>query len=95
MKFSPEKQSYLSHQLVNRLLSKKLVQVSSKEDLFEVVKKGIQNFVKEWDDLNQEIKKKIQNIKRGVKEGSSEWDVLYRRFFEEEFRKKSSLFYKK
>ena len=95
MKLSPEKQSCLSHKIVDRLWSRKTVDVSSKEILFEVVRHGVQNFAREWDELEQDISKRIQSLKRGVREGSSEWDILYRKAMEEQFQKKSRLFVKK
>ena len=95
MKLSSEKKSYFSHKIVDRLWDQNKATAPSKEILFEVVRQGIQNFSKEWDELEQDISKRIQSLKRGVREGSSEWDVLYRKFLEEQFRKKSRLFVKK
>ena len=95
MKFSTERQSYISHQIVDQLLNRELISVSGKEVLFEKVKQGVSLFVKEWSEMEQEISEKIQSIKRGIRPGSSEWDVLYKRFLEESFRKKSRLFVKK
>lgn len=92
---SEEKQSYLSHQIVSLLLSRQLAQSSSQNILFEAVKKAVQNFVQEWSDMERDITQKIQSIKRGVHQGSSEWDILYSQFLEESFRKKSRLFVKK
>jgi len=93
MKLSSEKQSYLSHKVVDRIFKK--INSPSKEILFELVKQGFHNFAKEWDELEQDISKRLHSLKRGVKEGSSEWDILYRKALEEQFRKKSSLFVKK
>ena len=95
MKLSSEKQSYLSHKIVDRLWLEKKASAPSKETLFELVKQGVQNFAKEWGSLEQDISKRIQSLKRGVQEGSSEWDILYRKFLEEQFQKKSRLFVKK
>jgi len=33
------------------------------------------------------VRRKLESLKRGVVEGSSEWDVLYRKYFEEEVAK--------
>ena len=95
MKLSVDRQSYLSHKLVNRLLEKNLIETPSKEVLFGAVKSGIHLFVQEWEEMEQEVLTKIESIKRGVRPGSSEWDVLYNRFLEESFQKKSRLFVKK
>ena len=37
--------------------------------------------------LDAKVRHKIQSLSRRVPEGSSEWDVLYRQYFEEEKRK--------
>lgn len=95
MKLSADRQSYLSHKLVDRLLQKNLIEASAKEVLFGPVKSGISLFVEEWEQMEQEVLTKIDSIKRGIRPGSSEWDVLYNRFLEESFQKKSRLFVKK
>ncbi|MCY4320849.1 MAG: DUF507 family protein [Bdellovibrionaceae bacterium] len=95
MKFSADRQSYISHKLTDLLLNKSLVKSPSKEILFEHIKGSISFFVQEWEEMEQKVLKKIQSIKRGIRPGSSEWDILYNRFLEESFRKKSRLFVKK
>jgi uncharacterized protein len=30
------------------------------------------------------VRRKLESLKRGVPEGSAEWDVLYRKYYEEE-----------
>ncbi|MCZ0932274.1 MAG: DUF507 family protein [Oligoflexia bacterium] len=95
MKLSADRQSYLSHKLADRLSEKNLVSAPSKEVLFEQVKSAVHFFVQEWEEMEREVLKKIESIKRGIRPGSSEWDVLYNRFLEESFRKKSRLFVKK
>ena len=95
MKFSAERQSHLSQKITKRILTKELLSAPSQEDLFQKVKEGIYDFVKEWEEMEQSIQKKLQSIQRGIEPGSSEWEVLYSQFLEESFRKKSRLFIKK
>ena len=33
------------------------------------------------------VRRKLESLKRGVLEGSSEWDVLYRKYYDEEVAK--------
>ena len=95
MKFSPERQSYLSQKISQRILKKSLLKGANQEELFQKVKEAVYGFVQEWEEMEQDITNKIQSIQRGVQPGSSEWDVLYSQFLEESFRKKSRLFVKK
>lgn len=95
MKLSPDRQNHLANIILENLLKQDFVESPSRELLFEKIKQALLLFEKEWEEMDQEISHKISSIKRGVHPGSSEWDVLYSRFLEESFRKKSRLFVKK
>ena len=95
MKLSPDRQNDLVNTILEELLDKEFVKASSRDVLFESLKKAFVFFTEEWEQLDEDISQKVRSIKRGVQPGSSEWEVLYNRFFEESFRKKSSLFVKK
>lgn len=95
MKLSPDRQNAIANAILEDLLKQGFVKSPSRELLFEKIKQALHFFDKEWTEMDQEISHKIQSIKRGVLPGSSEWDVLYNRFLEEGFRKKSRLFVKK
>ena len=88
---SEGRQNFLSHFLVAELTKEGLVDKSKKEVLFEKIRHAFSEFDKETKELDALISKRILSIKRGILQGSSEWDVLYTRFYEEEFRKKSRL----
>lgn len=94
MNLSDDRQDYLASIIVDGLLKDKKISASSRDVVFQKVKIGFNQFMREYNQLDQEITEKLKSIKRGVLPGSSEWDVLYGQFFEEEFRKKSSLFIK-
>jgi hypothetical protein len=38
-------------------------------------------------DIDRKVRAKLASYSRGIVEGSAEWDVLYRKTFEEETRK--------
>ena len=38
----------------------------------------------------KKAKKMVASLKRGVVEGSPEWDVMYRKYFEEELNKRGN-----
>lgn len=40
------------------------------------------------DKIDELVRRKIASLSRRVPEGSAEWDILYRRYFEEEARKR-------
>ncbi len=94
MNLSEDRQDYLVYTIVEDFLKNKQVTATSRDVLFHKVKIAINQFSREWVDLDREIVSKLQSIKRGILVGSSEWDVLYNQYLEEAFKKKSSLFVK-
>jgi len=95
MKLSSDRQNSLANAILEDLLGQGLVTAASREILFGKIKQALNFFNREWEEMDQEISHKIGSIKRGIHPGSSEWDVLYSRFLEESFRKKSRLFVKR
>ena len=95
MKLSSNRQNDLANTILKDLLEQGFVTAASREILFEKIKQALNFFNREWEEMDQEISHKIESIKRGIHPGSSEWDVLYSRFLEESFRKKSRLFVKR
>jgi hypothetical protein len=55
--------------------------------LLREIKGALNDFLQIDEVLDAKVRRKIQSLSRRVTEGSSEWDVLYRQYFEEEKRK--------
>ena len=51
------------------------------------IKAALNDFFSIDDALDAKVRRKIASLSRRVPEGSSEWDVLYRQYLEEEKRK--------
>ena len=47
----------------------------------------LHEFFQREDQIDDRVRRKIQSLSRHVPPGSREWDVLYRKYFEEESRK--------
>jgi len=45
-------------------------------------------FERAQDQIDDEVRNKIASLKRGVQEGSREWDILYKKYYEEEAQRK-------
>jgi hypothetical protein len=50
-------------------------------------KQVIQEFFQREDHVDNLVRQKILSLSRNVPPGSREWDILYRKYFEEEARK--------
>jgi hypothetical protein len=55
--------------------------------LLKEIKAALNDFLQIDEVLDAKVRRKIQSLSRRVSEGSAEWDVLYRQYFEEEKRK--------
>ncbi len=88
MKFSDDRISHLAH-LIHKGLSKdQLVTYTDEDKAHREIKKTLIEYLKVEDAADEAARAKIVSLKRGVAEGSREWEVLYRKYFEEEMTKK-------
>ncbi len=88
MKLSDARMLYLARESLVRLRDEKLAHIPN----FQVALRHARELIAEWvekgDAVDEAVRKKIGSLKRGVVEGSAEWNILYRRYREEELRKK-------
>lgn len=89
---SEDKISHLSHVLLKGLVARQLVSPLVEEGKVRAeIKRTIVSELKIGEEMDAIVRKKIQSISKKVIEGSSEWDVLYRKFFREEEMKRGRL----
>jgi hypothetical protein len=55
--------------------------------ILRCIKDGFFDYFKREDDADKKVRQKIATLKRGVLEGTQEWDILYRQYFNEEMMK--------
>jgi hypothetical protein len=87
MILSEERQSHWAHILTDAIWNDDLVDYSDEDQALRLAKKAIQEFVKEDEDIDSRARAKVASLKRGVIEGSPEWEVMYKKYYEEERRK--------
>lgn len=89
MRFSEGRRSHLAHAIIDTLVKEGLWEVEEGRERF------ILNELKDTLDHDHEVdahidavvRKKIASLSRNVPLGSPEWDILYRKYYEEESRK--------
>ncbi|MDE0518123.1 MAG: DUF507 family protein [Oligoflexia bacterium] len=81
---SSDRQSHWGLLIVEGLLNKGLIQCRDKNKLVRATRRAISLFVQEHERIEQKVRQKIASLKRKVPENSSEWEVLYSRYYEEE-----------
>ena len=89
MMLSDDKISHTTHVLLKGLLENKLIVPKVEEsEVRREIKKTIVNELKVGEDINETVTKKLLSFSKKLVEGSPEWEVLYRKFYEEEEVKK-------
>lgn len=88
MKFSDDRISHLAHLIHKGLVKDQLAAYTDEDKAHREIKKTLIEYLKVEDAADEAARGKIASLKRGVLEGSREWEVLYRKYFEEELAKK-------
>ena len=85
---SEEKISHLSHVILQAIKKNQTVTVRSDDGrLLKDIKRVLAAELEQESEIDRKVKGKLASYSRGIVEGSPEWDVLYRKTFEEEIRK--------
>ena len=89
MKFSEGRLSHLSHQVVAIFRAEGLADIENERLALQAIKRALDGDTDRDAKLDEVVRRKIASLSRKVPQGSHEWDILYRRYMEEEQRKKS------
>jgi hypothetical protein len=91
-RLSREKINYLSRQILNVL--EKDDQVDFLDDPNEVrliIVKSIEEEMRLYEAIDKKATDKIQSQKKAIDEGSREWEILYRKYYNDELAKLGKL----
>jgi hypothetical protein len=89
VRLSEDRISHLSHLILDKLVQERTVDVLQPEEkLLREIKRTISDELKFEDDADEAARRTIQSLSRKVPEGSREWDVLYRKYIEEEMNRR-------
>ncbi len=85
MKLSDDKVSQLTHEVLKGLMDKGLITLREDASLLRrEIKRTILSELKAGDELDEAVRRKLQTFSRKLIEGSPEWEILYRKLYEEE-----------
>jgi len=87
-RLSKEKINYLSKRILDILNRNDDVEfLDEPNEIRLVVVKALEEEMKLYDQLDKKAIEKIQSQKKSIEEGSREWDILYRKYYNEELSK--------
>lgn len=87
MKLSEDRISHIAHQVHDRIYLDDLIDFIDEDEALKVIKKTITDFLSVGDQMDDRVRSKIMSLKRGVVEGTPEWDILYKKYSQEELHK--------
>jgi hypothetical protein len=88
MRLSREKIVRMSHQITDVLVASDEVEfIDDRDTIRQEVVKILTNALREEEKMEIEVRKKITSQKKEILEGSEEWDVLFKKYYNEELRR--------
>jgi len=88
MKLSEARVLFLARESLAKLRDEGLAEIANFALALRQAREIVAQFNEQGDELDAIVRRKIASIKRGVIEGSNEWTLLYKRYRDEELRKK-------
>jgi uncharacterized protein len=88
VKLSREKVLQISHLVLSQLEKDDGVEYfDDPQQIRQTIVKIIMDEMRNDEVIDTLVRRKLESQKRGIVEGSDEWDVLYRKYYEEETAK--------
>src|SRR5271169_3716043 len=88
MKLSEPRVLFLARESLAKLRDEGLAEISNFPLALRQAREIVAQFNEQGDEIDAIVRRKINSIKRGIVEGSNEWTLLYKRYRDEETRKK-------
>jgi len=82
LQLSDDRISHLAHGILERL--RPLAGIPDETRALREIKRRMTAVLEEDDVIDALVRRKIASLKRRVPEGVSEWEILYRKYYEEE-----------
>jgi hypothetical protein len=87
-RLSREKINYLSKRILESLSKNDRVEfLDDSNEIRLTIVRSIEEEMKLYDDLDKRAIEKIQSQKKAIEEGSREWEILYRKYYNDELAK--------
>jgi hypothetical protein len=91
-KLSREKINHLSKLILNALYKNEQVDFLDEPNAIRLaIVKAIDEEMKLYDEIDRRAREKISSQKKHIEEGSQEWEILYRKYYNEELSKLTKL----
>jgi hypothetical protein len=89
-RLSESRISHLAHLVVSGLKREDMAEFPNEGLVLSETKRVLHEFFEREDQFDELVRQKIQSLSRYIPPGSREWDVLYRKYLEEEMRRQKN-----
>lgn len=90
---SREKVNYLARQVLDFLFENDQVEfLDESNEIRLVIVRSIEDEINLYDSIDKKAIEKIESQKKSIKEGSREWEILYRKYYNDEISKLGKFF---
>jgi len=88
VRINRDKANKVAHVVTDMLADTKEVDFLEDRNTIRLeVRKILEDLLNQEERIDQAARQKIENQKRTILEGSQEWDILYRKYYNEEVKK--------
>jgi hypothetical protein len=88
LRLSREKIVRLSHQITEVLVASDEVEfIDDRDTIRQQIVQILTNMLRDEEKIELEVRKRITSQKKEILEGSEEWDVLHRKYYQDELRR--------
>ncbi|MFQ5427677.1 MAG: DUF507 family protein [Thermodesulfobacteriota bacterium] len=88
MRLSDERISHIAHLVTDAIWNDDLVDYSDDAKALAEAKRVITEIFRVEDVADDAAREKIRSLSRDIPEGCREWEILYKKYFDEEINKK-------
>lgn len=88
MKLTEAKVSFFARRVMERLAKEKIASFPDEGAAFREAKRVLMERLVVEDEVDSLVRRKISGQARVVPEGGRDWDILYRKYFEEEMSRR-------
>jgi hypothetical protein len=85
---SEERLSHFAHLIVDTLYDDDLVDYSDDDKAMRVAIKAAVQWGKDETNFDEAVRAKVASLKRNLIEGTPEWDIMYKKYYEEEMNRR-------
>ena len=93
IRLSREKINFLARQILDQLFDNDDIEfLDEPNDIRLTIVKSLEEEMKLYDLIDKRAIEKIESQKKTIKEGSREWEILYRKYYNDEINKLGKFF---